>query len=94
MRWGEEVSLLLEEMRRVQMFLAWQADWWLSQETRRLEVGTALKEGLTAYARRQSHLRSALRSHFENQWSCVPAWIQWGEVPEVPELEDTEIGEA
>ncbi|KAG1721861.1 uncharacterized protein EDB91DRAFT_1210239 [Suillus paluster] len=32
-RWSEEVELLLEEMRRVIVFLKWQAAWWKERET-------------------------------------------------------------
>lgn len=94
MRWREEVSLLLEEMRRVRAFLTWQADWWASQETRRPDADTTLQEGLAAYARHQSHLRTALRDHFEKQWLCVAAWVRWGEVPADPEPEIPEAAEA
>lgn len=77
MRWTEEIILVQEEMRRVQAYLSWYADWWSSHA----EVGCVrqydsfLSEGLAAYAERQAHLRTSLQSHFQELWSDVAAWI-------------------
>ncbi|KAG2095920.1 uncharacterized protein F5147DRAFT_584384 [Suillus discolor] len=58
-RWSEEVELLLEEMRRVVVFLKWQAEWWSGRaNTRALEP--ADEEGAVAYAYRQAALRLSL----------------------------------
>lgn len=87
MRWEEEVTLLREEMRRVRAFLTWHADWWIGQQHRRLDAAEALQEGLEAYARRQAHLRIALREQFARKWLYVEAWVVWGDVPVEPEDE-------
>lgn len=63
MRWEEEVQLLLEEMRRVNVYLNWEAGWWEERAERRssqaggVQVKPCLEEGLRAYARRQACLR-------------------------------------
>ncbi|KAJ7105001.1 hypothetical protein C8R44DRAFT_545459, partial [Mycena epipterygia] len=68
LRWGEEVDLLEEEMRRVQQFLLWRSDWWLGQVDRRgLAEGPQL-EGETAYAIRQAGLQSKLCTTFARTW--------------------------
>jgi hypothetical protein len=74
-RWSEEVELLLEEMRRVIVFLKWQADWWKERETLRMVDSVPTQEGLTAYACRQSALRGSLIASFQNLWSGVPALV-------------------
>lgn len=74
-RWSEEVELLLEEMRRVIVFLKWQADWWKERETLQMVDSAPTQEGLTAYACRQSELRGSLIASFQNLWSGVPALV-------------------
>ncbi|KAG0694590.1 hypothetical protein DFH29DRAFT_1006208 [Suillus ampliporus] len=72
MRWEEEVQLLKEEQRRIIAFLDWQADWWWSQRQRREPESledSGLREGLVAYAERQSSLRQALSAHFQHLWT-------------------------
>ncbi|KAG1866481.1 hypothetical protein C8R48DRAFT_747671 [Suillus tomentosus] len=49
-RWSEEVELLLEEMRRVIVFLKWQAEWWGGRRSSRASESVAEQEGLAAYA--------------------------------------------
>ncbi|KAG1743568.1 uncharacterized protein EDB91DRAFT_1247066 [Suillus paluster] len=48
--WSEEVELLLEEMRRVTVFLRWQAEWWGGRHSSQAPELTAEQEGLAAYA--------------------------------------------
>lgn len=76
-RWSEEVSLLIEEMRRVIEFFKWQADWWKSRGFGHVfsAIGEADSEGFFAYAERQSHLRLALMDHFKRLWSDVPSLV-------------------
>lgn len=72
MRWEEEVELLKEEQRRIVTFFEWQAHWWSSQRQRRDSESLddpGLREGLAAYAERQSSLRRALSAHFQNLWT-------------------------
>jgi hypothetical protein len=81
MRWDEEVTLLVEEMRRVRAFLAWHSDWWSQQEARRACEDSFQEEGLKAYARRQSHICHSLQLHFEHMWRSVETWVAVGEAP-------------
>lgn len=94
MRWEEEVGLLLEEMRRVKAFLTWQAEWWVTQACRR-GLGTSLPliEGLTAYARRQAHIRLELKAHFENMWRFVNQWVSMEDIPGDEDEEDVPVEE-
>ncbi|KAJ7613253.1 hypothetical protein DFH06DRAFT_1274591 [Mycena polygramma] len=73
-RWTEEVDLVEEEMRRVLEFLAWKSLWWLEQIDQRPDVvaDEILREGFTAYARRQSRMQTELRSRFVESWKDVP----------------------
>ncbi|KAJ7581672.1 hypothetical protein C8J56DRAFT_1006010 [Mycena floridula] len=77
-RWGEELVLLTEEMRRVCETLAWQSSWWRAQENRRTIQDPSIAEGLNAYARRQSALKDALRDHFRYLWRWNDAWRSSG----------------
>jgi hypothetical protein len=53
MRWSEELRLLEEEMRRVLVFLEWDANVWTKQaedlESRWPSIDRAQLEGLAAY---------------------------------------------
>jgi hypothetical protein len=82
MRWCEEVELLLEEMRRVQQFLEWQAKWWVSiQEAKqRVSMDDIFHEGMTAYALRQAHIRVKLKEKFAMLWRQVGEWAEAGKV--------------
>lgn len=81
---------MMEEMRRIQVFLAKHAEWWSERESARTDVkNTAQLEGLVAYARRQAHLCTALREGFKQQWYNADDWVKFGEVPE--DLEVVEV---
>ena len=54
MRWGEEVELLEEEMRRVVVYLRWHLEWWKSQAARRIGCEEGLQLGLCCYAFKQA----------------------------------------
>jgi hypothetical protein len=91
MRYSEEVELLLEEMRRVLAFLAWDRDRWKrraeevpqrvhnaghpSTPSATLETAT-FEEGLRAYALQQAGVRLRLFETFSQQWNNVPAFIE------------------
>ena len=91
MWYTEEVELLLEEMRRVLVFLEWDRDRWNkralhvrqrpdgitdSPTPRSSQRKTAgLEEGLRAYALRQASVRQRLFRTFAQQWHDVPAFI-------------------
>ncbi|TDL14376.1 hypothetical protein BD410DRAFT_697320, partial [Rickenella mellea] len=75
-RWGEEVTLVCEEMRRTLAFLEWRAVWWMSQANRRvasqsvdgLAIELGLQSGLHAYALKQAATQRALAKRFAQLW--------------------------
>ncbi|KAG1722239.1 hypothetical protein EDB19DRAFT_1898224 [Suillus lakei] len=70
-RWSEEVQLLLKEMRRVLVFLQWQADWWCEHANLRVLEKPSDQEGLQAYAHHQAALCCVMRGSFQALWSAV-----------------------
>jgi hypothetical protein len=80
----EEVSLLVEEMRRVLEFLEWKASWWDEQETRRTDIAPDLSEGLQAYAVDQARFQRSLAASFRIMWKTP--------LPLVDETNTEEIG--
>jgi len=86
MRWGEEVELLQEEMRRVLNFLEWHAQWWVERAGNRGKVDDlGLREGLPAYALRQASIRIKLREKFATLWRPVDLWVKAGQVLDLQE---------
>ena len=80
-RWGEEVDLLSEEMRRTLTFLQWRADWWRCQVHCRADAPEDLRDGLVAYAERQATLLENIADGHAKHWlpilrdnSIVPDW--------------------
>lgn len=69
LRWGEEVHLLREEMRRVLRFLNWRVRWWQQRTYPGERDDDAVSEGLKAYALRQAALHRSLLASFEKTWS-------------------------
>ncbi|KAL4259306.1 CxC2-like cysteine cluster KDZ transposase-associated domain-containing protein [Pleurotus pulmonarius] len=67
-RWDEEVSLVLEEMRRVAVYLDWKAQWWRTRREQRSGASSELQEGINAYASRQSKMLSVMRAQFAAAW--------------------------
>lgn len=67
-RWSEEVSLVIEEMRRVAVYLRWKAEWWQSRRAQRPSALSELQEGLDAYATRQAIILSSMRTRFSSSW--------------------------
>ncbi|KAF8132456.1 hypothetical protein EV363DRAFT_1163307 [Boletus edulis] len=95
MRWGEEVVLLSEEMRRVLEFLRWDASRWEGW-AKAVPLGeSAQTEGHVAYAIRQATVKHTLLGQFEEKWAELLAnpkvhgvvleytGIQWGQVAEI-----------
>ncbi|KAF8888032.1 hypothetical protein BD779DRAFT_1611372 [Infundibulicybe gibba] len=76
-RFTEEVELLMEEMRRVQRFLVWQEEFWITKGSVEGwgEMSTMRTEGLVAYANRQAALRCALNAHFSNIWASSSTYV-------------------
>jgi hypothetical protein len=68
MRWSEEVVLLLEEMRRVLVFMKWQAGWWDEQAMRWVGLDREQQEGLIGYARRQASIRRRMLKRCKYVW--------------------------
>ena len=69
----EEVMLLKEEMRRTLESLAWEAEEWKKRAVKRAEQATledGLKDGLRAYAMRQSNIQISLAAHFRSLWEA------------------------
>jgi len=67
-RTWEEVLRLKEEMRRVLESLEWKSRWWKARLESRNNVGKDIREGLNAYALRQSSLQLALAEKFRELW--------------------------
>ncbi|KZP31898.1 hypothetical protein FIBSPDRAFT_944525 [Athelia psychrophila] len=76
MRWSEEVLLLREEMRRVQGFSQWQADWWTGQTRHLADLPPEDAEGIGAYAAKQASIRLQMASSFDHLWRT-----EWLSIP-------------
>jgi len=60
--------MLKEEMRRVLESLEWKSRWWKVRSESRDDVGKDVREGLKAYALRQSSIQLALAEKFRELW--------------------------
>ncbi|KAG2139540.1 hypothetical protein BD769DRAFT_1350679 [Suillus cothurnatus] len=69
MRWGEEVELLQEEMRRILAFLMWEAACWDKRQDSVIPTSLEHQDGCVAYAKRQAFLRRELAASFEARWA-------------------------
>ena len=68
-RWGEELSLLQEEMRRVIAFLEWKSSLWAGRVGSRLGSVTAdVQHGIDGYARKQAGTYHELAVSLADQW--------------------------
>ena len=67
-RWDEEVSLIVEEMRRVLYFLKWREKWWIDQGERRGMARSDIQDGLKAYAAKQASIIAGLAERFADEW--------------------------
>lgn len=67
-RWSEEVILTVEEMRRVTQYLEWKSRWWIGRIEQCRNGSAEVKEGWSAYAKRQSAIITAMRARFLAQW--------------------------
>ncbi|KZP09993.1 hypothetical protein FIBSPDRAFT_913941 [Athelia psychrophila] len=76
MRWSEEVLLLREEMRRVQAFSQWHADWWTAQARRLPDLSPEDAEGVAAYAAKQAYVRLRIARSFDRLWRT-----EWPSMP-------------
>lgn len=71
-RWKEEVTLLKEEMRRIEVFFLWEKNHWLQRASARTFETEAEREGWAACAKRQAALRSELVVAFKSLWRTIP----------------------
>ena len=73
-RWEEEVALLQEEMRRVVQFLEWKSRDWFSKVTVRTgTISSAVRAGVSAYAKKQESVFRNLTIRFSQR--CVRATL-------------------
>ncbi|KAK7013051.1 hypothetical protein R3P38DRAFT_2639870 [Favolaschia claudopus] len=87
-RWAEEVDLLEEELRRIDQFLEWRAEWWTSQINRRALADLSQLEGETAYAIRQASIQRTLAAEFAEEWKGLGGLIQRGRSGDLEEAAD------
>jgi len=80
-RWNEEIDLVLAEMCRVLCYMDWRARYWQSFVSQCRVVDVALREGICAYANKQTHIMQAMALKFSQQWrpqlegySITPDW--------------------
>ncbi|KAJ7584153.1 hypothetical protein C8J56DRAFT_1054689 [Mycena floridula] len=62
MRWEEEVDLILEEMRRVNVFLLWKASSWREKADNFISSSQRLQDGGKAYALHQAAMYTAMQT--------------------------------
>ena len=69
-RWGEEVQLLQEEMRRVLAFCEYCAKWWDKQSSARTkDMFLDLQDGPHAYAAKQAAILCNRAKSFATMWA-------------------------
>ncbi|KAH8112018.1 hypothetical protein DFH11DRAFT_1512109, partial [Phellopilus nigrolimitatus] len=88
-RWQEEITLVLEEMRRTLTYCDWKAAWWRDQASlRKASEDPAcgkeqLANGLRAYAEKQAHTWEVMGTSFAERWyktvSAHGHAIEWPE---------------
>ncbi|KAJ7578105.1 hypothetical protein C8J56DRAFT_797719 [Mycena floridula] len=83
MRWEEEVDLILEEMRRVNVFLLWKASSWREKADNFISSSQRLQDGGKAYALRQAAMYTPMQTRNLYLWRFVDDWLQKEEVPRV-----------
>lgn len=67
-RWGEEIVLLQEEMRRTVVFFEWKMQWWSDQSCRREGLPSVLQRGLACYAHAQADVYRSLAVKCAGLW--------------------------
>jgi hypothetical protein len=82
-RWSEDVTLLLEEMRRVLWFLKWKRQWWMDQGRLRHNAREDVREGLVAYSCKQAAILDSMARRFADDW--YPFLSSHGMATEWPE---------
>lgn len=70
-RWSEEVKLLEEEMRRIQVTMEVTATRWDGRtEAEDASLSPDIKEGIRAYAKQQAAVQRDLAGSFSRQWQA------------------------
>ena len=83
MRWGEEVQIIQEEMRRTIVYYEWRQQWWLEQKDRQTAHEDSIQHGIKAYSEKQAHYCKCLAEGF------AMAWLQFLQSEGIkPEWED------
>ncbi|KAH8115645.1 hypothetical protein DFH11DRAFT_1507356, partial [Phellopilus nigrolimitatus] len=73
-RWEEEITLVVEEMRRTLVYCDWKAAWWRDQASlRNVSEGPVygheqVVSGIHAYAGKQAHTWEAIATSFAEKW--------------------------
>ncbi|TDL13652.1 hypothetical protein BD410DRAFT_817279 [Rickenella mellea] len=82
LRYGEEVDLLTEEMRRTLQWLLARSDFWTTRSLPAMwsdkVTSVQSQNGLIAYAHRQAAIYLGLGAQFAKMWKSVPRDIQAG----------------
>lgn len=68
MRWGEEIVLLREEMRRVIQYLDWKSRWWKELCIGRSDAHPETRRGQAAYAHKQADMFRNMGLSFAQKW--------------------------
>lgn len=71
LRWQEEITLLLEEMRRVVAYFVWRRNWWLKRRNLRPQAPADIQSGTNAYAERQALVFEGLARRVARRWKVV-----------------------
>ncbi|KAF8903392.1 hypothetical protein CPB85DRAFT_1377090 [Mucidula mucida] len=72
MRWQEEVTLLLEEMRRVIAYCRWNAELWRGREREeRAGIDAKSMQGLRAFAAEQANIQHRTADDLESHWMSI-----------------------
>jgi hypothetical protein len=80
-RWEEEVTLVVEEMRRVVCYMDWRSHHWQSLVSKREVSDATVREGLAAYAEKQAYIAQTMAHRLSKQWlpaleghNIAPGW--------------------
>ena len=67
-RWVEEVALVNEEMRRVQVYLQWRSNWWPTVGSEFDGEKSKKDKGIIAYSKKQAAIMKNLANSFRRMW--------------------------
>lgn len=67
-RWGEEVKLLQEEMRRVIEYFSWKVQWWRVQGLCCTDADGYIRNCAASYAAKQAAMFENMAKSFVNDW--------------------------